>query len=273
MIGNNDRFYSEKELEVYRKNFIFGYLGRNVKIARTATITNPRDTYIMDNAVISDYALITGSVRIGAYTHIAHYVHVSGSKAKIYIGDYTGISARTSFYSSNDDWSGKTLASPCPDEYRNPESGDIIVGDYVLMGFGCIILPNTVIGDNCIFGKWSYIKGQYEANHKYFYNDEKVAPVHWSKFGMERYYIDPEPKKALGKKLNSIKCDRCDEIVDRNNIYYREGDDDLYFRDMDLSVVKICSNCRICPECDATFRKHHYWCVTCDNYDDKPEDE
>lgn len=43
-------------------------------------------------------------------------------------------------------------------------SGDVMIGDGVWFGANCIILKNTTIGNNCVFGAGSVISGQYEEN-------------------------------------------------------------------------------------------------------------
>lgn len=43
-------------------------------------------------------------------------------------------------------------------------TGSIIIGNNVWFGANCTVLKNTVIGDNCVFGAGSVIKGNYPDN-------------------------------------------------------------------------------------------------------------
>ena len=43
-------------------------------------------------------------------------------------------------------------------------TGTIEIGDGVWFGANCVILKNTKIGDNCVFGAGSIIKGEYPSN-------------------------------------------------------------------------------------------------------------
>ncbi len=53
-------------------------------------------------------------------------------------------------------------------EYHNIDSfGKITIGDNVFVGYGAIIMPNTIIGDNVIVGAGSIVKGTLESNSVY----------------------------------------------------------------------------------------------------------
>lgn len=43
-------------------------------------------------------------------------------------------------------------------------TGEIQIGSGVWIGANCVILKNTKIGDNCVFGAGTIIKGEYPAN-------------------------------------------------------------------------------------------------------------
>jgi len=151
----------------------FKHRGKNVKIHATAVIRNPELVSIGDNSIISDYALITGEVEIGKWCHIAHYTHLSGKK-KITLGDFVGISARCSFYTSNDSFRGDSFWTPAPDGYRNPDSRPITIGNQVMFGCNCLVMPGVYVSEGVIFGARSFIKGRYfgdalfcsDGNHK-----------------------------------------------------------------------------------------------------------
>lgn len=62
------------------------------------------------------------------------------------------------------------------DEIRNGDVfGKIKIGNNVLIGTNCIILPNTTIGDNCIVGAGSVVRGKFPGNSVILGNPAKVV--------------------------------------------------------------------------------------------------
>ena len=52
--------------------------------------------------------------------------------------------------------------------------GKIKVGNNVFIGNNCVLLPNTTIGDNCIIGIGSIVRGQFPKNSVIIGNPAKV---------------------------------------------------------------------------------------------------
>ena len=157
------RFYTEPELYAMG----FKKLGKNIKIARTATIENPEGVSIGNNSVISDYCLITGEeINIGNWTHIGHYSHLSGKGGSITFGDFVGIAGRCSFYTEADDFKREGLHYPALDIFRNPLTGPIKLDNLVLMGAGCLVLPNVEVQEGVtVYAKQILNKPVYQAWH------------------------------------------------------------------------------------------------------------
>jgi acetyltransferase-like isoleucine patch superfamily enzyme len=87
----------------------------------------------------------------------------------IEIGNHVAISADTTFITH--DASGWLFAD-------HPEMdlfGTIRVGDNVYIGAGCTILPNTVIGSNCIIGTGSVVRGVIPDDSVVFGNPARVV--------------------------------------------------------------------------------------------------
>ncbi|HBE40452.1 MAG TPA: hypothetical protein DDW27_04490, partial [Bacteroidales bacterium] len=61
--------------------------------------------------------------------------------------------------------------------------GKIIIGNNVHIGVNCTILPNTIIGDNCIVGAGSVLRGRFPGESVIVGNPAKVLmSVHAQKF-------------------------------------------------------------------------------------------
>lgn len=61
------------------------------------------------------------------------------------------------------------------DELKGGIFGKIKVGNNVFIGINCIILLNTTIGDNCIIGAGSVVRGQFPENSIIIGNPAKVV--------------------------------------------------------------------------------------------------
>ena len=127
----------------------FRSLGKDVKLSRKASIYNPKDISIGDYSRIDDFCVISageGGIDIGRNVHIAVYVLMMG-KAKISLGDFSGLSSRVSIYSSNDDYSGEAMTNPTVDsKYTNVYSSPVTIGEHVIIGSGSVVLPGITVG-------------------------------------------------------------------------------------------------------------------------------
>ncbi len=67
--------------------------------------------------------------------------------------------------------------------------GRIKIGNNVFIGINCIILLNTTIGDNCIIGAGSVVRGHFPANSVIIGNPAKVV----STLGIQRMLVFNNP--------------------------------------------------------------------------------
>jgi galactoside O-acetyltransferase len=155
-------YYTKEELnEIGFKN-----LGENIKISKKCSIYNSKNIEIGSNVRIDDFCIISAGengIKIGNNVHIACYVSLIGN-GRIYIGDFCGISSKTSIYSSTDDYSGDYLTSPViPKKYTNVINGDVILEKHVIIGSGCIILPNIKLSEGVAVGALSLVNKSFES--------------------------------------------------------------------------------------------------------------
>ncbi|HVW99044.1 MAG TPA: acyltransferase [Candidatus Babeliaceae bacterium] len=138
----------------------FKSVGRNVRISKMASIYGASKIEIGDDTRIDDFCVLSageGGIVIGSFVHIAVYSSLIGA-ATITLEDFTNISSRVAIYSSNDDYSGKWLTSPCvPKEYTNVTHGNVTISKHVIIGVGSCILPNVKIGAGAAIGAFSLV--------------------------------------------------------------------------------------------------------------------
>src|SRR5207253_5776672 len=75
------------------------------------------------------------------------------------IDDYCTVSVRCSIFTSNDDYSGETMANPTvPEELRGVESAPVRLRSHSIVGAGSVILPGVTIGPSAAVGALSLVK-------------------------------------------------------------------------------------------------------------------
>jgi len=146
------------------------HCGKNVTIGKTVRIRRPELVSIGDNTIIDDFTYISCGMTIGKNCHIASNVSISGSKAHLYMGDYSTISNHCSVHCASSDYRKISLDLPSvPEEERfGGEFGDIHIGNNVVVGAHSTILPSVNIQDYVAFGAYSLIKDKnYMKGHLY----------------------------------------------------------------------------------------------------------
>jgi acetyltransferase-like isoleucine patch superfamily enzyme len=138
----------------------FNSLGKNVLIARKASIYNPSKISIGDYARIDDFCILSagqGGIHIGRYVHIACYCSLIGASS-IIMHDFSGLSSRVTIYSSTDDFSGEAMPHPTiPEKFRRVFSKPVVLNKHVLIGTGSTILPGVELGEGAAVGAMSLV--------------------------------------------------------------------------------------------------------------------
>jgi dTDP-4-amino-4,6-dideoxy-D-glucose acyltransferase len=142
------------------KSLNFKSLGKNVMISEKASIYNPKKISIGSNVRIDDFCILSAGekgIYIGDYVHIACFASLIGQE-KISIGNYCGISARTSIYSSSDDYSGEFLFGPTvEDSLKKVKSEPVEILDYSILGANSMVMPGVKINEGVAVGAYSFV--------------------------------------------------------------------------------------------------------------------
>ena len=150
-------YYCENEL----RSFGFKSIGSNVKIAKNCLIIGLSNISIGNNVIIDSFCSIiassNGYLKIGSYVHIASFCHLLAAEG-IEIKDFSGLSQGVKVYSKTDDYSGNSLTNPTiPNLYKSIKKGKVIINEHTIIGAGCVILPNVVIGEGASVGALSLV--------------------------------------------------------------------------------------------------------------------
>lgn len=165
-------YYQDEELSKVG----FKSIGKNVKIAKNCTITDPSNITIGNNVTIDSFCslIATGAnsmLKLGSYVHIGAFCHILANGGGVEIKDYSGLSQGVKIYSKSDDYSGQSLTNATiPDKYRKLDQGKVIIDEHVIVGANSVILPNINIGAGVSIGALSLVSTNLESWNLYFGN-------------------------------------------------------------------------------------------------------
>jgi galactoside O-acetyltransferase len=132
--------------------------GENVRISRKVSLYGAEHIEIGNNVRIDDFCILSGHIRLGDYIHIAAQVFLVGGKHGIIMEDFSGLASRCAVYTESDDYSGEHLSNPtCPERYRAPYGGEVVLKRYVNVGSGSPLLPGVTIEEGAAVGAMSLV--------------------------------------------------------------------------------------------------------------------
>lgn len=152
-------FYSREEL----LEFGFKQVGEDVYVSRKASIYGASNISLGNHVRIDDFCILSGTITIGNYVHIAAFAALFAGDAGIVIEDFVCTSSRTVVYAITDDYSGAAMTNPMiPDEYRNVISEKVVLKKHSLIGTSCCVLPGVIVGEGASVGSMSLINKSLE---------------------------------------------------------------------------------------------------------------
>ena len=152
-------FYSPIELETLGlKSY-----GKNVLISRHARINNPGNISIGNNVRIDDFCILSGGSQpfvIDDYIHISAGVYIYGQNG-IHIKSFSNISSGAKIFTQSDTFNGDFLIGPTvPMEHRRVYGCSLVIEKHVVIGAGCIVLPEAKFGEGAAIGANSLVKSE-----------------------------------------------------------------------------------------------------------------
>ena len=136
----------------------FKQLGVGVQLSDKASFYGVEHQVIGDHVRVDDFCVVSGSVTLGRYVHLAVQTHLEGGTAGVTFGDFSGAAFACQIFAQSDDYSGEWLGGPLgPTEYRNVDQRPIKIGRYVMIGTMCAVLPGVTIAEGCAFSAMSLV--------------------------------------------------------------------------------------------------------------------
>ncbi|WP_390607273.1 acyltransferase [Dorea longicatena] len=152
-------FYTETELKLMG----FKEVGQGVQISRNACFYGKKKISIGNHVRIDDFCLLSGNIQIGSYVHISPYTSLVAGSECIQVCDFVSISSKCSIFSKSDDFSGMAMTNPMvPEKYRNVYEGKVILNKHSIIGAGCVVLPDVILGTGGAIGAMSLVNKNVE---------------------------------------------------------------------------------------------------------------
>lgn len=139
----------------------FASTGDKILLSNKASFYNCNKINLGSNVRVDDFCVVSagkGGITLGSHIHIAVFSALIGA-GSIIVGDYSNISSRVALYSSNDDYSGRTMTNPTvPPEFTGVDIADVHIGRHVIIGAGSVVLPGVTLADGVAIGALSLVK-------------------------------------------------------------------------------------------------------------------
>ncbi len=151
-------YYLSEELRA----FGFARVGEGSAIARNCTIIGLENITVGDHVRIDGYTSLiaaSGSIRIGSQVHVGSHC-LLGGRGGITLEDFASLSHGVRILSAIDDFSGRSLTnSTLPAHVLNVRTAPVVVGRYVPVGTGSVLLPGAAIGEGAAVAALSLVTG------------------------------------------------------------------------------------------------------------------
>lgn len=132
--------------------------GIDLFLAETAIIKRPHLMDIGDHVAIDYGVYISTECVIGDYVHIAPYVCViGGEKAKLVMGDFSGISAGCKIVCGSDDYTKGLMNPQVPDEFKETKFTTVTFEDFTCVGVNCVVMPGITLREGSVVGSGSVV--------------------------------------------------------------------------------------------------------------------
>lgn len=131
-----------------------------------------------ERIAIGDYARIDGNVKIeggdgviiGKYVHIAWGCHINTGGGSVEIGDHSGMGSHAIIIGGTPDLSYAHISAAEPADRIHAIRMRTVIGKYVFIGAGAIILPGITIGDFAVIGAGAVVTKNVGSYEKWFGN-------------------------------------------------------------------------------------------------------
>ena len=95
---------------------------------------------------------IGNGLQIGNYVHIASFCHLGIGGGELFVGNHVGIASGAKILTGSNTIEGLSTSAVSPEEMQKKIKSLTIIGNYVLIGTGAIVMPGVCIGEAAAVG-------------------------------------------------------------------------------------------------------------------------
>jgi galactoside O-acetyltransferase len=128
----------------------YRHFGAGVQIHEYCVILRPEVISIADGARIDSHCKLEGGLglSIGRNVHVASFCHLNAGGGTVILGDHSGYASHVVICGGATDYTASLAV--CPQDGGATRRAVTVVGEYVVVFAGAVILPGITIGDRAI---------------------------------------------------------------------------------------------------------------------------
>lgn len=134
----------------------FGYLHPTARVLdpHKSIFTNDRVISIGAHSRVDGMVKLEGGrgIKIGSFVHIASFSHINAGGGELVFGDHSGCSSHVTICSGMPDLSQFHVSAAELPQNQHPLRMRTVIGEYVVIFAGAIILPGVTIGNRAVIG-------------------------------------------------------------------------------------------------------------------------
>lgn len=123
-------------------------------IYEPCVMLKPEMIDIHPSARLDSFCKVEGGlgVTIGAYVHVASFVHLNIGGGKLTIGEHAGVSSGAKILSGSNTMDGVSMSATSPAEMQVIKRTHTIIEPYAFVGTNAVIMPGVRLGRGCVVG-------------------------------------------------------------------------------------------------------------------------
>ena len=134
------------------------YRGSNVIIGKTVRIRYPELVELHDNVIVDDFTYISCGLTMLEHSLLeSNCTFMGGKEYKIVVGKHTAIATHTAASCAILSFRNGLQLNHARDQLNFQSTGDIILGDYIIVGAHSTLSPGIIIGDGARIGAYTRV--------------------------------------------------------------------------------------------------------------------
>jgi len=129
-------------------------LGKDVRLFDPIIVVRPEQVSVQDHARLDSFVKIEGGqgVNIGAYVHIASFVHVNIGGGQVDLGDGSAFASGAKILGGSNLPAGESMSASAPPHMQVVERKRTVIGRNAFLGVNAVVMPGVTVGEGAVIG-------------------------------------------------------------------------------------------------------------------------